>query len=103
MRDRRCLYLVLLAALALVLLAGWRGGIAIEERVLARARGAGISLRAVEFSWFGPLRLVEVARPLPAGGRLTVEEIRLGWRFLGTTDPRTHLSQIALRGVRLER
>ena len=103
MRGRRRLLLVLVPLLALGVWAAIRVRRAVEARAEAALRQAGFTAHSVSFSWLGPLRLEQVAGEMPGGGRLAIDTALLRWSVFGTREPRTHLSRVVLRGLRLER
>jgi hypothetical protein len=95
---------VLLGALGL---AAWLSARAIDRRlaeeVRQRAAPLGVTVRAVRFSWVGPLRLEGVTMDDGHGPRLTIERADVGWRLGGARDARAHVRHVSLEGVRLER
>lgn len=98
---RRFIVLVGLAAIAGA--GAWRGERAVEARAGTALRRAGFSAGEVRFSWLRPLRLHHVSRTMPGGSRLTVETIGVRWGLFGDGDPRSHITGLRLRGVRVAR
>lgn len=99
----RRIFVIAVSALLVVALAGWGSAIAVEEKVGAALRRAGLSVRAVRFSWRGFLQLEGVARDAPGNGRLTIDRIDVGWRVLGGWHARGYVSSLGLRGLRFAR
>src|SRR4051812_35349131 len=98
---RRSVGGLLLLAVAILAACGLRS--AAEARAEAVLQRAGVSARAVRFSWLGPLQLTGLSRDLFGRSRVAVDSVDVGWRVLGGTDPRSHLSRVVLRGIRIER
>jgi len=100
-----------MAATLALLGAACGGGVAAARTVEGRASRAveraaasmGASIRSVQFSWFGPLRLEGVVLQPDAATRLTVEAAEIEWRMGGGADARAHVSSLALSGMRLQR
>lgn len=88
-------------------LAAARAGRALEQRVtrevLRAASAAGATVGAVRFSWLRPLRIEGVTLPSRRGERVTVEAVAVSWRLRGGSDPRSHVTAVALGGVRVRR
>jgi len=99
----RRLSLVCLPLVAASCLLAWRGRVAIEARAETYLRRAGLTAGEVRFSWLGPLRLAAVSGPAPGGGRLTIDSVEVRWRLRGNGEARTHVTGVALRGIRVQR
>jgi hypothetical protein len=95
---------VLLGALGL---AAWVAARAVGRRVADelqhRGGPAGLTIRAVRFSWVRPLRLEGISVDGGNGQRLTIDRAAVGWGLSGARDARAHVRHVSLEGVRIER
>ena len=93
---------VLLGAAAV---GAWVAGRAVDRRlaqeVAQRAAPLGVAVRAVRFSWVGPLRLEGVTVDRGDGLGLVIDSVGVDWRMGGARDVRAHVRHVSLEGVHL--